>query len=506
MRLPRQLYLAEQVRALDQTAIERFHTPGIQLMERAGLAAFRHIRRHWPRARKIQVFCGAGNNGGDGFVVARLAVEANLDVQVYLLAEVTRLKGDAKSAYEKLLKAGCQCVSFKAGVNDEQDIIVDGLLGTGLSGEVGGQYREAIQWINRARQSKNQIKVIALDIPSGLHADTGCIQGVAVKADLTVTFIGVKQGLLTCDGPDQCGELCFDDLDVDPQVYNEVSSSCRMLSDDIIPALLKPRRKNSHKTSFGHVLVIGGNDGMIGAVRMAAEAALRAGAGMVSVATRPEYVSAVVSHRPEIMCYGILSHHQLAPLLNKKTCVAVGPGLGQDAWATEIFSRVLESELPMVIDADALNLLAKDKIKKDNWVLTPHPGEASRLLAKSTGEIQANRFAAAMSLHQQYGGAVVLKGTGSLVIDEAGNQFLCPYGNTGMASAGMGDVLTGIAVAMIAQGLSVSEAAKVAVVVHAMAGDLAARKDGQRGMVASDLFPYIRRLVNSPAIALTQTD
>jgi len=500
MNLPRQLYSAEQVRALDRTAIERFNTPGIQLMEKAGAATFSSLLKRWPHTQRITVFCGAGNNGGDGYVIARLAHEQGLTAVVYLLADVTRLKGDAKLAYDKLQQAAVPIKPFVGSLDEPCDVIVDALLGTGISGDVKDHWQVAIELINRTR-AMSHCHVVAVDIPSGLHADTGRVLGTAVNADLTVTFIGVKQGLLTGEGPDYGGEVLFDDLGVDAKVYEQVESSASRITHDDIATLLLPRKRCAHKGDHGHVLIIGGNKGMAGAARMAGEAALRSGAGLVSVAARPEHVAAIVSTRPEIMCHGVESKDQLKPLLNKANCIAVGPGLGQDPWAQQLLSAALEATIPLVLDADALNLLALEPLTRSNWVLTPHPAEAGRLLQMSTAQVQQDRFAAVSNLQSRYGGVAVLKGCGTLVCVAENDIALCDAGNPGMATAGMGDVLTGVLAGLIAQTNgaqlnNLSAAARAAVYVHATAADLASIDHGERGLLATDLLPYIRYLVN----------
>jgi hydroxyethylthiazole kinase-like uncharacterized protein yjeF len=500
MNLPRQLYRAEQVRALDRTAIERFNTPGIQLMENAGAATFTALRKRWPHAQRITVFCGAGNNGGDGYVIARLAHEQGLTAVVYLLADVTRLKGDAKLAYDKLQQTAVPIKPFAGHMDETCDVIVDALLGTGLAGEVKDHWQMAIELINHTR-TMNHCHVVAVDIPSGLHADTGRVLGTAVNADLTVTFIGVKQGLMTGQGPDYGGEVLFDDLGVDAKVFEQVESSASRITHDDLATLLLPRKRCAHKGDHGHVLVIGGNKGMAGAARMAGEAALRSGAGLVSVATRPEHVAAIVSTRPEIMCHGVENKGQLKPLLNKVSCVAVGPGLGQDSWAQQLLSAVLETTIPLMLDADALNLLALEPLPRSSWVLTPHPGEAGRLLQMSTAQVQQDRFAAVSNLQSRYGGVAVLKGCGTLVCGAENDIALCDAGNPGMATAGMGDVLTGVLAGLIAQTNgaqpnNLSAAARAAVYIHATAADLASIDHGERGLLATDLLPYIRYLVN----------
>jgi len=501
MNLPRQLYRAEQVRALDRTAIETFRIPGIDLMERAGAATYEAMRQRWPQLRRIAVFCGAGNNGGDGFVIARLASEEGLDVKVFMLTDTERLKSDARLAFEKLQSTGVPVQTHNIDFDSDADIIIDALLGTGLTGEVKDEWRLAIDWINQ-RRNDGKCKVVAVDIPSGLHADSGNVLGTAIQADLTVTFIGVKQGLLTAQGPDHCGELLFNDLQVDADVYRHVPASVQLIDPELIDEYFPARKRASHKGSYGHVLIVGGNYGMAGSVCMAGEAALRAGAGLVSVACRPEHISAIVSARPELMCHGITSAIQIKALIKGANCIVIGPGLGQDKWAQHLLGCVLESRKPLVVDADALNLLAREPVQRDNWILTPHSAEAGRLLGISASEIQHDRFAAATALQKRYGGVVVLKGNGTLICDNQASLSLCNAGNPGMASGGMGDVLSGVLGACIAQKtMSVdiavmNDAAKVAVYIHARAADLAADSAGERGLLASDLFPYIRQLVN----------
>jgi len=536
--LPRELYRAEHVRELDRIAIEVVGTPGIVLMERAGKAAFDALRWRWPRVRHIGVLCGVGNNGGDGFVVARLAAEAGVAVRILMLGDTRRLKGDALLAFNKL-PSTVSVQPFDKSIGEVFDVIVDAMLGTGLKGPVEGQWRVAIGWVHQAKRQIGS-QVMSLDIPSGLQADTGCVTGAAVPADLTITFIGVKQGLMTASGPDYCGELGFNDLQVDPAIYQHVSASATLLTGDTLQDVFSPRVKNAHKRNYGHVLVIGGNWGMPGAVQLAANAALRTGAGMVSVATRFEHIAGIVSACPELMCHGIGSAVDVQKLLPSATCVAIGPGLGQDDWARGLLREVLQCGLPLVVDADALNLLANEPIYRQNWVLTPHPGEAGRLLGLTTAQVQADRFSAVRQLQANYGGVVVLKGCGTLVAspsgyggaqDQQGNVApglatirLCQAGNPGMASAGMGDVLTGVVSATIAQHMawqtvhtevgtlnptaqpagqpSIKEkvaldvAAWAAVYLHSLAGDMAAEQ-GERGLLASDLFPFIHQLVNS---------
>ena len=488
--LPDQLYTAHATRQLDEIAQTDFKIPGYTLMSRAGEAVFEVLQNEFPLAKRILVCCGAGNNAGDGYVVARLAHKAGLDVDLLSLTDVSKLTGDAEQAYKDWKSIGHQLCRMTPDLLDRVDVVIDALLGTGVDREVSGEWKNLIEQINLS-----SVPVISIDIPSGLSADTGAVFGVAVKADITVSFIGLKRGLCTYMGPDYSGRLLFYDLDLPEAAYRSVSPDARLLNWDSLTTQLTARNKNTHKNDFGHLLVIGGDHGMAGAVRLAGEAGLRTGAGLVTVLTQPENVSAITAGCPELMVIGSAKGHIPQKLLNKTDCIVIGPGLGQGDWAMNLLSQVLQSRIPKLLDADALNLLATEDRARDDWVLTPHPGEAARLLGFSTDDIQQNRFWAIDELQQHYGGVIVLKGCGTLIKQQDVVSDVCPYGNPGMATAGMGDVLSGIIGALIAQGFSLSDAAGLGVCVHAMAGDLAARQ-GQRGLMATDLFAEIRTLVN----------
>ena len=486
--LPNNLYTSEQTRELDRITIEEFDVSGTVLMERAGEVAFDILKQHWPEVKTLCVVCGTGNNGGDGFVVARLAYEQGQQVEVLIVGDGTKIKGNALAAKQRLEGCGVNTQVYGNGKLPLADLVVDAIFGTGLKEAVSGDAVHAINAINQ-----HGTPVFALDIPSGLIADTGNVHGDVVKADVTVSFIGLNQGLLTAKGPDCCGELIFDDLQIPSGVARKVPTSVKRL--DIPRSIFKKRDKESHKGLFGHVLVIGGDIGMSGAARLASEAALRTGAGLVSLATRYAHAAIVNSARPEIMSYPAEREYEIKHLIEKASVIAIGPGLGISEWAATLFATSINSEKKLIVDADALNLLAMEPHKRDNWILTPHPGEAARLLEITPEEVQADRFSAVQKIAEKFGGAVVLKGNGSLIYAE-GNTFLCDKGNPGMASGGMGDVLTGIIASLLAQGFSLADAAKVGVHLHASAGDVAAKGAGERGLLASDLMPAIRRLIN----------
>lgn len=485
-KLPLTLYRAEQVRELDRIAIDVYGIPGFELMSKAGDAVFQLLRQKWPGAHSIAVFCGGGNNGGDGFIVARLALESGLKVAAYCLSDPDRLKGDALTAYQVYRKVSGGVKLFQPGQVVESDVIIDALLGTGLDRPVDGLYQEAIKAINA-----NEAPVVAVDIPSGLNADTGNVMGSAVKAECTVTFIGLKQGLFTGDAAEHCGEILYSSLSVPDDVFARVGS--RIVR--VLPKPLRPRNRCAHKGQMGHVLIVGGDKGYTGAARMAGEAALRVGSGLVSVATRAEHAGLMNLNRPELMCHGIETAEQLTGLLNKADVVVLGPGLGQSDWARVLFRATIKSRKTLVVDADGLNLLATEKMARPNWILTPHPGEAARLLSCSTAEIGQDRYVAARALQSRYHGIAVLKGSGTLIASD--NEIaVSNTGNPGMASGGMGDVLAGTIAGLLAQGLSMKDAAEQGVYLHGLAADLAATGDGERGLLATDLMVYLRQLVN----------
>ncbi|MDF2866980.1 MAG: hypothetical protein K0S11_450 [Gammaproteobacteria bacterium] len=485
------LYTIAAIRQLEELAYTQLNLTPYDLMQRAGQAAFQIMLQKWPRVTTIAVFCGNGNNGGDGYVLAYLAKTAGLQVQIWQVGSLSKLPEPAREAYLTCLAAGMVMQPFTEQAVIDADLIIDALLGTGIKGLLRTDYNQAIERINQVHKP-----VLAIDIPSGLDADTGTMTCIAVKADLTVTFIGFKQGLLTGAAVDCCGEIICHSLNIPDELYNSVSPSGQSLSLKTMQALLAKRPRNVHKGDFGRVLVIGGNYGMGGAVRMAGEAAARIGAGLVTLATRPEHVAAINAARPELLCYGISKPSQLKPLLAKATVLALGPGLGQDRWAQALWQLAIACPKPKVMDADALNLLAKKPFQGKAWVLTPHPGEAARLLNLSAQAIQADRYTAIAQLQQRYGGVIILKGAGSLVRIH-NHTHLCTAGNPGMASAGMGDVLTGIIAGLMAQGLSLQDAANAGVMFHAQAGDKVAIKQGERGLLALDLLAELPRLVNN---------
>lgn len=481
------LYCTAQIREAERYAIEELKIPGRELMRRAGQAVFDQIALRWPAQNTITVFCGGGNNGGDGYDIACLALRAGYRVTVYALADPNDLPGDAASAFREFLATGGQVSHFEVGNAKLQGVLVDALFGIGLSREVRGHYAEAIAAINASG-----CPVVAVDVPSGLHAYTGSVLGCAVKAAVTVTFIGLKCGQFTGDAVEHCGELVCETLDIDDKVLAAMPPFAQLLERTALPR----RSRIAHKGHFGHVLLVGGNLGYSGAIRLAGEAALRSGAGLVSIATRAAHSGLINIGRPELMCHGVECGEALQPLLQRASVIVIGPGLGQDEWAREMFGAALAEDKVCVIDADALNLLALQPKRRQHWILTPHPGEAARLLGVSTRQISADRFAALVDMHSQYAGTCLLKGAGTLIT--AGEKvYVSTTGNPGMASGGMGDVLAGLIGGLLAQGLDPEQAAMLGVYVHGQAADNLALESGERGLLAGDLPERIRILLNN---------
>ena len=489
MALPIALYSTAQVRGLDARAINELRIPGYTLMKRAGEAALRYLRTRYPLAHRVVIVCGTGNNAGDGYVLARFAQAAGLTVTVLSASDPEALKGDARQAHADLRASGGRVRPFDAEQLNEGEIIVDALLGTGLSGSVRAGLVPVIRAINAAG-----LPVFALDVPSGLDADTGTVLGEAVRAEATVTFGALKTGLFLGDGPEFAGTVFFDDLElaIEPAQQPRLT---RIVEAEIHAAL--PRRpRAANKGDFGRVLIVGGGVGMPGAARLAGEACLRAGAGLVTIATAPENVAAIVAGRPELICVTLTSEAILAEAMTRADVIAVGPGLGRTTWARDALNQVLGSRKPLVVDADALNLLAEMKAPaRAGWILTPHPGEAGRLLGVTAKDIQHDRLAALERIVARFDGTIVLKGAGTLVGARERIPALCERGNPGMATAGTGDVLTGTIAGVFAQCADPWAAARVGVLVHAMAGDAAARS-GERGVLASDLIRELQHCVN----------
>ena len=533
------LFCASQTREMDQNIIREESISELELMNRAALAAWLTIKKQWPRIKSLSIFCGGGNNGGDGYALSEIASHHGLDVVAIAMVHPLRLTGAALAAY-KSAKAETVDVfplhSFDQSNVESKEakthwhvslspikqrfkqptdrhVCVDALLGTGLRGQVRDDVASLIRWLNAQKSP-----IMSLDLPSGLCSDTGQVLGEAIQATVTITFVGVKQGLLTSQGPDHYGELFWAALTHNTPV---VSSDYRYEDDskhifpkvsgvhyDMLSSMeldLPSRSRQAHKGLLGHVVLVGGNQGFGGAMILAAEAACRVGAGLVSVISQSETINALLVRRPEVMGRVWFKPNSesevevedwMVQLLAQATVMVIGPGLGKDAWAESLLEQVLlmSESRPLIADADALNLLSKPHIAylwdqyKGPKLMTPHPGEAARLLKTTTLEIQSDRFSAIKQLAQQFKCSVILKGVGSLILTKTNSSILlCMNGNASMASGGMGDVLAGVLGGLTAQGLNLEMCAVFGACFHScLADDL--MPEGQCGLMASELF------------------
>lgn len=489
--LTQKLYRADQVRSLE---IEAAHSMGVnayELMQRAGMAVLEHALNELPEASNILVLVGSGNNAGDGYLAALNALNAGLQVKLCAIQADRELEGDAQKARQAWLQIGGEVATFHSELVQAADLVVDAMLGIGITGTTRNEYAEVIDALNASATP-----VFSVDIPSGLHPDTGEAMGRCVQADYTLSFIGIKLGLTTGAGKQACGKLLFDDLGVGKAFADRARCDATALDLKHFKGLA-PRPVYSHKGSYGRLLCVGGNKGMSGAIRMTAEAALRTGTGLVKVYAHQESRVQICAGRPELM----VVCEDLEASLAWSTCVVIGPGLGRDEWSESTFNTVIkhchQHDKPILIDADALNLAATSSVflSMSNSIMTPHSGEAARLLNEDVDSIEANRFVFARQCAQRYDAICVLKGPGT-IIDNQQHSWVCRHGNPGMATAGMGDVLAGIIASLIAQGIDLALAAQYGVSLHAKAADIIAAEQGQRGMLATDLFATIRALVN----------
>lgn len=486
--IPHRVWSAQALRSAEKQAAESLGITLYDLMERAGEAAFRLGRRLYPDARHWLIACGPGNNGGDGYIVARWCLAAGLRVTLLAQESHSAQPDEARRAREAWLEAGGREQSGQAAWPDDVDLIVDGILGTGLT---NAPRPEAARLIEKMNQ--HPAPTIALDIPSGLLAETGATPGAVIHAAHSLTFIALKPGLLTGKARNVTGELHHATLGLDAWLEQHPGPMARFDTQNL-PGWLPPRSPASHKGDNGRLAIVGGDRGTAGAIRLAAEAAVRSGAGLVRVLTRAENILPLVTARPELMVHE-LTADALQDALDWADVIAIGPGLGQQEWGKEALKQVMGWDKPMLWDADALNLLAIHPDKRQNRIITPHPGEAARLLNCTVAEVEEDRLLAVRRLVKKYGGVAVLKGAGTLV---ASSQELAmiDVGNAGMGTGGMGDVLSGIISALVAQKLAFYDAACAGCTAHGAAADSVAARTGMRGMLASDIFSALYPFIN----------
>lgn len=506
--LPESLYAADVVRAMDRFLIDGGHVPGFELMQRAAGAAFRQLVRLWPEPGALLVLCGPGNNGGDGYLVAASAQRHGLGVCCLALTDPNRLQGDARQAWQTAVNDGVVIHRLEE-LDDEAveqlfrdaGVIVDAMLGTGASGAPRDVFASMISRCNDA-----SAPILAVDVPSGLDATTGFAAGVAIQAAATVTFIGLKAGLFTGQGPACSGAVLFDAL-VDEMMLDGFDGLpvARRIDWLLAQGRLPVRSASAHKGHFGHLLIVAGDRGFGGAGLLAAEAAARSGAGLVTLATRAEHMAPALARCPSVMVQGVTHGSELAPLLQRASTVVCGPGLGQLAWGQQMLQQVLTGQQPKVLDADALNFLAQRvPVRAENHILTPHPGEAARLLGITVAEVEADRLAATTAIQQKYGGVVLLKGAGTVVASEGGCSIV-GGANPGMATGGMGDVLSGIIGALLAQVRAVDLAAELGATLHLACANRASEQLGYMGLTPGDVIDRLPSVLCEAEVRLGLT-
>ncbi len=501
---------ADQMRLIDRIAMEQYSIPGVVLMENAGRKVAEEVSRlPGEEVTRVVLFAGKGNNGGDVMVAARHLYNRGMEARVFLLAEENAVEGDARTNMVIARKMGIPVYSLRnTGDLDKvremlcwSHAVVDGIFGTGLKGDVRGIALEVIDMINSSDRP-----VVAVDIPSGVNGDTGQICGKCVKAVLTVTFGYPKAGLLQYPGAAYAGRVVVEDISIPREAADMAGLNMQLITDGLVRDIIPDRYPDTHKGTYGRALIIGGSEGMTGAVVLASTGCLYSGAGLIK-AVVPAALHPVLENKlTEVMTVPLgkrdsvkLDNHsldQLKHLAEMADGIALGPGMGVDDDRMQVVEYMINSSrVPLVLDADALNCLALNVHILDNTgapvIITPHPGEMARLMGCSTSEIQNDRIDAARSFSDRWGVITVLKGANSVIADPAGNIYINTTGNPGMASGGMGDLLTGVITSFVCQGMKPVEAACAGVYIHGLAGDLMAEEKGQHGLAAAEAGMYI---------------
>ncbi|EGU42671.1 hypothetical protein VII00023_05177 [Vibrio ichthyoenteri ATCC 700023] len=453
----------------------------------AGNEVFKLLMNHYGKQARLLILCGGGNNGGDGYVVAKLALEQGMSVTVKAVKQPGLLQGDAFTAYQDFVAVGGEIQSGEALEIKGFDVVVDALLGIGVRGAVRAEVAKVIEAVNQSL-----LPVVAVDLPSGLCSDTGRVLGVCIQAKHTVTFIGIKQGLVTGQARRYVGVLHYASLGIKPE-FDQVQSAQAHLDSPSIIKQIASRDPCAHKGLQGKALLVGGDYGLGGAILIATRACLKSGAGLTACLTEQRNISVGLVTSPEAM-FANWKLHALEQRLTWCDAIALGPGLGQGEHALQLFSRTSRSNKVKVLDADALKLLARESNIDNSRIITPHPGEAAELLACTIAEIESDRYRASRALQTQYGGVVVLKGAGTIVTD-SDCHYVCRAGNAGMATGGMGDALSGILVALLARGIEITMAARLGVMLHSHAADLNVSAHGMCGLTASDVVDTLREAI-----------
>ena len=499
------LYTASETRKIDNLAIKEKGVSGYSLMQMAAEFTLDVILREFSPVEELIIFCSKGKNSGDGFLLGSFAKEFGLEVTIVMSNTSNVLKGVSRKAFEEMKDAKVKIISTKSVEKlkvSNKAVIVDALIGTGLKGNLRKNIKESILALNKLGV---KLPVLSLDIPSGVNPDTGDADDIAVYADITATFVAQKRGCFTSVGKKFSGEIIYSDLEIPKNLFSKITSTSYVVDYEDSISKVVYREQDAHKGHFGNVVIVGGDRGLGGAGLLSSRAAVYSGAGLTSLVTRPEHVSASLVSCPEVMVKGVDSGQDIEEHLVKPDVIAIGPGLGQSAWSEHMIQRVFweaeKRDVSVIMDADALNLLTKLKLSSNlpkRLILTPHPGEAARLLNTSVAVIESNRFSAAAKIQKKFNATVVLKGSGTVICHKSGGTQkwgICDSGNPGMATGGMGDVLTGIIAGLLAQGLTLKEAAEAGVDLHAKAADQASLEFGEAGLTSNDVINELRYLL-----------
>ena len=499
------LYSASETRRIDGLAIKEKEITGYSLMQMAAEFSLDVILSEFKPVEELIIFCSKGKNSGDGFLLGSFAKEFGLEVTVVMSNTPNELKGASKKAFAEMKESKVKTISNKSIGKlkvSNKAVIVDALIGTGLKGNLRKNIKDSILALNKLGVKS---PVVSLDIPSGVNPDTGDAGDICVYADITATFVAQKKGCFTSIGKKASGEVIYSDLEIPKRIFSAVASSSYVVDYEDSISKVVYREQDAHKGNFGHVLLVGGDRGMGGASLLSSRAAVYSGAGLTSLVTRPEHVVASLASCPEVMVKGVDSGQDLEEHLVKPNVIAIGPGLGQSAWSEQMVQRVFweaeKRDISVIMDADALNLLTTLKLSSNlpkKLILTPHPGEAARLLNTTVAVIESDRFGSAAKIQKKFNATVVLKGSGTIICSQSGGTQkwgICGSGNPGMATGGMGDVLTGIIAGILAQGLTLKDAAEAGVDLHAKAADQASLEYGEAGLSSSDVINELRYLL-----------
>ena len=490
------IFKTDQIQAIEKKIFSAGIFSPQRLMELAAKSVIENLILTFGKPSALSIFCGRGNNGADGYLCSIISHEMGIPTTVIETQNDRNMAEYARLARDKCKKNGIKLIPFNKDFCIDSGIIIDALVGSGLRDIPRDETRDIIEFIN-----KQNAPIVSIDVPSGVTANSGHVHLIAVKADLTICMIALKPGLTSGEAKNYCGKVIIEDFGIKVDDFADTHFG-ELLEINGLLKLLPERRQTAHKYNSGICLVVGGDYGFGGAPMIVAEGSMRVGAGLTRIVTRPAHVAACLSRNPECLVNGVESIQEAQQFTKKVNAVVIGPGLGKSSWSEQMLKVFLEVNVPIILDADALNLISDGNLgsllRNKRTILTPHSGEAARLLGCTTKEIDKDRFSTVRELQKIYGGTVLLKGSGSLLCsDQSDKVFVCPYGNPSLATAGSGDLLSGMIGGFISQGLSDDHRSVLGLLIHSFAANVARYEKLDRGMIATDLLEYIRRIINS---------